>query len=71
MAGQDKSFRVGSRLAALLFVSFAALFAGRATADDCAAQCYAQENACRRATQGSQSCDAALTRCLQACRARR
>ena len=42
-----------------------------ATADDCAARCYAQENACRRATQGAQRCDVELTRCLQGCRTKR
>lgn len=42
-----------------------------ALANDCAQRCYAQENSCRRATQGSQSCDAALTRCLQSCRTKR
>ncbi len=40
-------------------------------ANDCAQRCYAQENACRRATQDSPRCSADLTRCLQKCRARR
>ena len=52
-------------VAAGLFVS------AEAYANDCAAQCYAAENACRRATKGSSSCDAALTRCLQSCRAQK
>jgi hypothetical protein len=39
-----------------------------ASANDCAAQCYAQENACRQANKGSPKCDVDLTRCLQACR---
>jgi hypothetical protein len=45
-------------------------FAGadEALANQCAAQCYAQENACRKAKAGDPSCDAELTKCLQACR---
>ena len=39
-------------------------------ANDCAQRCYAQENACRRATKDSPRCGAELTRCLQRCRAR-
>ena len=42
-----------------------------ALANQCAAQCYAQENACRRATKDSPRCGAELTRCLQSCRAQR
>ncbi len=42
-----------------------------AEANQCAAKCYAQENACRRATKDSPSCGAELTRCLQSCRAQR
>lgn len=42
-----------------------------AEANQCAQRCYAQENACRRATKDSPSCGAELTRCLQACRAQR
>jgi hypothetical protein len=60
-----------ARFLALVLAGAGAFLSGPATANDCAAQCYAQENACRRATQGSQSCDAELTRCLQACRAQR
>lgn len=55
----------------LMLLGLAGLLPGRALANNCAQQCYAQENSCRRATQGSQSCDAALTRCLQACRTKR
>ena len=55
-------------LAPLLLVGSSAVVIDCAAADDCASQCYAAENACRRATQGSSSCDAQLTRCLQACR---
>jgi hypothetical protein len=40
-----------------------------AYANQCAAQCYAQENACRKAKAGDPSCDAELTKCLQSCRA--
>jgi hypothetical protein len=40
-------------------------------ANDCAQRCYAQENACRRATKDSPSCGAQLTQCLQSCRAKR
>lgn len=45
-------------------------FAGADTAfaNQCAAQCYAQENACRKAKAGDPSCDAELTKCLQSCR---
>lgn len=39
-----------------------------AFANQCAAQCYAQENACRKAKAGDPSCDAELTKCLQSCR---
>ena len=39
-----------------------------AFANQCAAQCYAQENACRRATSDDPKCGAELTQCLQACR---
>lgn len=42
-----------------------------AEANQCAQRCYAQENACRRATKDSPSCGSELTRCLQACRAKR
>jgi hypothetical protein len=41
------------------------------SANDCAQRCYAQENACRRATKDSPSCGSELTRCLQGCRAQR
>ncbi len=41
---------------------------GEASANQCAAQCYAQENACRRATSDDPKCGAELTKCLQACR---
>ena len=57
--------------AALLAPLMAAAFfvCAEAYANDCAAQCYAAENQCRKATKGSSSCDGALTRCLQSCRA--
>lgn len=42
-----------------------------AFANDCAAKCQAQENACRRATKDSPSCSSEMTRCLQGCRAQR
>ncbi len=55
--------------------AYAALAAGghvtggdAAFANQCAAQCYAQENACRKAKAGDPSCDAELTKCLQGCR---
>jgi hypothetical protein len=41
---------------------------GEASANQCAQQCYAQENACRRATSDDPKCSAELTKCLQACR---
>jgi hypothetical protein len=55
-------------LAPLLLTGGSAVVVECASANDCASQCYAAENACRRATQGASSCDAQLTRCLQACR---
>ncbi|MFM7083763.1 MAG: hypothetical protein ACKOW3_01985 [Hyphomicrobium sp.] len=39
-----------------------------AFADQCAAQCYAQENACRKATNDDPKCGVELTKCLQTCR---
>ena len=42
-----------------------------AEANQCANRCYAQENACRRATKDSPRCGSELTRCLQSCRAQR
>ena len=44
------------------------LFSSDAFANQCAAQCYAQENACRRATNDDPKCSAELTKCLQSCR---
>jgi hypothetical protein len=58
-------------LAPLLIVGMGTLLSDAASANQCAARCYAQENDCRRATRGSPSCEAELTRCLQACRAQR
>ncbi len=49
-------------------IGFGLLITGPAAANECAAQCYAQENACRRATSDDPKCGADLTRCLQACR---
>jgi hypothetical protein len=66
-----KSKLAAALLAPLLLAGSSAVVMQSAAANDCASQCYAQENACRRATQGSQSCDAQLTRCLQACRAQK
>jgi hypothetical protein len=63
--------RGAAPLTAIVLAAIGMLISDSAAANDCAAQCYAQENACRRRTQGSQSCDAELTRCLQGCRARR
>lgn len=56
-----------------LFLGLAAVLAHDEARSDnqCAAQCYAQEKACMRATKGGSSCDGVLTRCLQGCRARR
>jgi len=55
--------------------AFAVLTAGghlvvgdEASANQCANQCYAQENACRRATNDDPKCGAELTKCLQSCR---
>lgn len=44
------------------------LVGDEAFANQCAAQCYAQENACRRATNDDPKCGAELTKCLQSCR---
>lgn len=58
-----------------LAAAFAVLTAGgrfvvgdEASANQCANQCYAQENACRRATNDDPKCGAELTKCLQSCR---
>lgn len=59
-------------IAALVLGAFPAVVLPTvAEANQCAQRCYAQENACRRATKDSPSCGAELTRCLQACRAQR
>lgn len=58
-------------IAALWLGASAVVLATATAANDCAQRCYAQENACRRATKDSPSCGAQLTRCLQGCRARR
>lgn len=54
-----------------LALGLALLMAAPASANDCAAKCQAQENACRRATKDSPSCSAEMTRCLQSCRTQR
>lgn len=41
------------------------------SANDCAAKCYAEENACRRATADDPKCAAEVTKCLQSCRAQK
>jgi hypothetical protein len=59
-------------LAAVFLALAAVLVDDEARSDNqCAAQCYAAEKACMRATKGGSSCDGVLTRCLQGCRARR
>lgn len=58
-------------IAALCVGAFSALLPTMTVANDCAQRCYAQENACRRATKDSPSCGAELTRCLRSCRAQR
>ncbi|WP_334151016.1 hypothetical protein [Hyphomicrobium sp.] len=55
-------------IAASLVATSATVLSAAADANDCAQRCYAQENACRRATQDSPRCGAELTRCLQSCR---
>ncbi len=55
-------------IAASLVALSATALSPAAVANDCAQRCYAQENACRRATQDSPRCGAELTRCLQSCR---
>lgn len=59
----------------ILFLSFSILLCSGglfnlpfALADQCAAQCYAQENACRKATNDDPKCGVELTKCLQSCR---
>jgi hypothetical protein len=56
--------------AAFLVLTIGGHFIGgdSAFANQCAAQCYAQENACRKATSDDPKCGAELTKCLQACR---
>ncbi len=66
-----KRSMLAAALLAVLFVASSTIVVEKACANDCASQCYAAENACRRATQGSSSCDAQLTRCLQGCRAQK
>jgi hypothetical protein len=63
-----KRLKLAAVLLSVAFVASPAIMIEKACANDCASQCYAAENACRRATQGSSSCDAQLTRCLQTCR---
>jgi hypothetical protein len=61
-------------LAAVAVAFGAVLAAGSMVADvaladnQCAAQCYAQENACRRAKSDDPVCGVELTKCLQSCR---
>lgn len=55
----------------LIFAATNFFVPARAHANNCAQQCIAQENACRRATKDSPSCSAQATRCLQACRTKR
>ena len=58
-----------SMLAAVATIGLAGIGgANIATANQCAAQCYAQERACMQQTKGSPSCSAQLTSCLQSCR---
>jgi hypothetical protein len=66
--------KVAAYSAALALLGLAAagiLSVGSATANQCAAQCYAAEKACLVATKGDPSCRAQLSACLQSCRARR
>lgn len=58
-------------IAALCMGAFSAALPTVTAANDCAQRCYAQENACRRATKDSPRCGAELTRCLQSCRTKR
>ena len=39
-----------------------------ADANQCAADCYAQQQACLQESKGNPSCNAQLTSCLQSCR---
>ncbi len=61
-------------LAAVAVAFGAVLAAGSMVGDvawadnQCAAQCYAQENACRRAKSDDPVCGVELTKCLQSCR---
>ena len=58
-------------IAALCVAAAASALPEVSAAHDCAQRCYAQENACRRATKDSPTCGAQVTRCLQGCRAQR
>ncbi len=65
------SFGFFAVAAAFAFLTATAHVASVDTAlanDQCAKQCYTQENACRKAKAGDPSCDAELTKCLQGCR---
>ncbi len=57
-------------IAALCLTASATGLSSSTAANDCAQRCYAQENACRRATKDSPSWGAQLTGCLQSCRKR-
>lgn len=56
--------------AAFAFVTAAGHFTigDEAVANQCAQQCQAQENACRKAKAGDPSCEAEMAKCLQGCR---
>lgn len=73
MKAHRKFLSIATVALACLFLVLAAVFMhDEAWSDNqCAAQCFAQEKACMRATKGGSSCDGVLTRCLQGCRARR
>jgi hypothetical protein len=62
---------VSALCAAMAIVLFNVSGAGVASANQCAAQCFAAEKACMRATKGSPECSAQLTSCLQSCRGAR
>jgi hypothetical protein len=72
----EKEIDLVSRTLSLAIAALCAAAASSAlpevsVANDCAQRCYAQENACRRATKDSPTCGAQVTRCLQGCRATR
>jgi hypothetical protein len=56
-----------SGLVAIVFAAMLTSAIGLAQANQCAASCRSQHNACRVSTKGAPSCDAALQSCVARC----